>query len=90
LLSAKDKTLVFIDEIQEVPEAFNILRYFYESYLEIAVIVAGSMLETLFKKNSSFPVGRVEYNVVRPVSFPEFLEAAGEIQALQQFTHIPL
>jgi predicted AAA+ superfamily ATPase len=90
LLSAKNKTLVFIDEIQEVPEAFNILRYFYESYPEIAVIAAGSMLETLFNKNSSFPVGRVEYKVVRPVSFPEFLEAMGEDQALQQLLNVPL
>ena len=77
-LSKKDSTLIFIDEIQEVPEALNILRYFYESEKGIAVIAAGSMLETLFDNNISFPVGRVEYKVLRPVSFPEFLAAMGE------------
>jgi hypothetical protein len=46
------------------------------------VIAAGSMLETLFGKNISFPVGRVEYKVLRPVSFPEFLQAIGETAAL--------
>src|ERR1700743_1892717 len=53
-LSKKGKTLIFIDEIQEVPEALNILRYFYESEPDIAIIAAGSMLETLFNKNISF------------------------------------
>lgn len=87
--SKRDKTLLFIDEIQEVPEALNILRYFYESVPEIAVIAAGSMLETLFDKNISFPVGRVEYKVLRPVSFPEFLEAVNETEALQYLSRIP-
>ncbi len=97
-LSKKGKTLIFIDEIQEVPEALNILRYFYESEPDIAIIAAGSMLETLFNKNISFPVGRVEYKVLRPASFPEFLDAVGESAALDylettpapQFTHTKL
>jgi len=89
-LIAKNKTLLFIDEIQEVPEALNILRYFYESEPGIAVIAAGSMLETLFNKNIHFPVGRVLYKVVRPVSFPEFLEALGDKTALKQLHTIPL
>jgi predicted AAA+ superfamily ATPase len=88
-LALKDKTLIFIDEIQAAPEALNILRYFYESEPGIAVIAAGSMLETLFNKNISFPVGRVEYKVLRPVSFPEFLEAMGEKEALKYLTRIP-
>lgn len=89
-LSAKNKTLLFIDEIQEVPEALNMLRYFYEQEPEIPVIATGSMLETLFDKNIHFPVGRVEYKVMRPVSFPEFLEAMGETAALEQLVRIPL
>lgn len=89
-LSQKNDTLIFIDEIQEVPEALAILRYFYEKEPSIPVIAAGSMLETLFDKDISFPVGRVEYKIVRPVSFPEFLGALGETAALQQLTHIPL
>jgi predicted AAA+ superfamily ATPase len=89
LLSKKDKTLLFIDEIQEVPQALNILRYFYETEPGIAVIAAGSMLETLFNNNISFPVGRVEYKVLRPASFPEFLEAMGQTEALQYIQQIP-
>ena len=47
------------------------------------------MLETLFNKNISFPVGRVEYKVLRPVSFPEFLEAMNEKEALKYLQEIP-
>lgn len=89
-LAKKSSTLIFIDEIQEAPKALNILRYFYEQAPEISVIAAGSMLETLFDKNISFPIGRVEYKVIRPVSFPEFLSAIGENAALEQLTQVPL
>jgi hypothetical protein len=89
-LTQKADTLIFIDEIQEHPEAINLLRYFYEQEPKIAVIAAGSMLETLFGKNISFPVGRVEYKVLRPVSFPEFLQAIGETAALEQLQKIPI
>jgi len=88
--SKRKKTLLFIDEIQEVPEAFNVLRFFYEQMPEIPVIAAGSLLETIFDNKLSFPVGRVEFLVVRPVSFIEFLEATGELQSLEQINHIPL
>lgn len=88
--SKKQKTLLFIDEIQEVPEALNILRYFYEEAKDIYIIAAGSLLETLFNKDVSFPVGRVEFLVVRPVSFPEFLEALSETAALKQLENIPI
>lgn len=86
----KKSTLIFIDEIQALPEALQILRYFYEQQPAIHVIAAGSLLETIFKTNISFPVGRVEYLVVRPVSFIEFLAAIGETSALQQLHTIPL
>jgi len=89
-LAKKSTTLIFIDEIQEVPKALNILRYFYELAPEISVIAAGNMLETLFDKNISFPIGRVEYKVIRPVSFPEFLSAIGENAALEQLTQVPV
>jgi predicted AAA+ superfamily ATPase len=88
--SKRKQTLIFIDEIQEVPGAFNILRFFYEQMPEIPVIAAGSLLETIFDNKLSFPVGRVEFLVVRPVSFLEFLEAAGEVQAAEQIKHVPL
>ena len=89
LLSKKANTLIFIDEIQEVPEALNILRYFHEQEPDIKVIAAGSMLETVFDKKIHFPVGRVEFKVLRPVSFPEFLEAMGEKAALEQLLTLP-
>lgn len=88
--SKRKKTLLFIDEIQEVPEAFNILRFFFEQMPEIPVIAAGSLLETIFNTKLSFPVGRVEFLVIRPVSFIEFLEATGETSALVQVNSIPL
>ena len=89
-LLQKEQTLLFIDEIQAAPEALNLLRYFYEKEPGIAVIAAGSMLETLFDKNISFPVGRVEYKVLRPVSFPEFLSAMNETSARDQLVQTPL
>ncbi|RYM33865.1 DUF4143 domain-containing protein [Brumimicrobium glaciale] len=83
-------TLLFIDEIQEMPEAVNILRYFKEDLPELAVISAGSMLETLLGKNVTFPVGRVEYKVLRPVSFEEYLTAMGEEQLLEEYAKLPI
>ncbi len=88
--SKRKRTLLFIDEIQEVPAAFNVLRFFYEQMPEIPVIAAGSLLETIFNTKLSFPVGRVEFLVLRPVSFIEFLEAIGETTALEQINTIPL
>jgi len=89
-ITEKANTLIFIDEIQEYPEAINMLRYFYEAYPEIRVIAAGSLLETIFNNGRSFPVGRVDYMVMRPFSFPEFLNAIGESMALEQLENIPL
>jgi uncharacterized protein len=83
-------TLLFIDEIQESPKVVNLLRYFKEEIPELAVIAAGSMLETLLGKNLTFPVGRVEYKVLRPVSFEEYLKAMGEDQLLTEFHKVPI
>ncbi len=89
-LAKRKETLIFIDEIQEVPEALQQLRYFSEEAPDVPVIAAGSMLESLFNTEISFPVGRVEYLVIHPVSFPEFLGAIGETAALEQLKNIPL
>ncbi len=86
---ANKSTLIFIDEIQEVAKALNILRYFYEDKPNVHVIAAGSLLESLFNRKISFPVGRVEFLVVRPVSFDEFLLAIGETVAVEQFNKLP-
>ncbi|TZF83287.1 ATP-binding protein [Pedobacter sp. BS3] len=83
-------TLLCIDEIQEVPEALNVLRYFYEEAKHIHVIAAGSLLETIFDQKINFPVGRVEFLVLRPASFDEFLDAVKENSALKQLQTVPL
>jgi len=90
LFSNRQNTLLFIDEIQEVPQAFSILRFFHEEMPEIRVIAAGSLLETIFNTKLSFPVGRIEFLVIRPVSFIEFLNAIGETTAIEQMNNIPL
>ncbi len=90
LYSKKEKTLLFIDEIQEVPEALNLLRYFYEDTPEIFVIAAGSLLEFVFRKDINIPVGRVENLVLNPFSFEEFLMALNDETALQQLYQIPI
>lgn len=69
------RMLLFIDEIQEVPEAVGLLRYFYEKMPWLYVITAGSRLQSLLKKRVSFPVSRVEYLNLRPFSFTEYVNA---------------
>ncbi len=83
-------TLLFIDELQEAPKVVNLLRYFKEEKGDLSVIAAGSMLETLLGKNLSFPVGRVQFRILRPVSFEEFLGALKENMVLEQLKKIPL
>jgi len=89
-IGKKKDTLLFIDEIQEVPEAINILRYFYEEIPALHVVAAGSLLETVISEQVRIPVGRVEYRVMRPFSFDEFLQAMNETSAVQQLHHVPL
>ena len=69
------RMLLFIDEIQELPQAVAMLRYFYEKMPWLYVITAGSRLQNLLKSNVSFPVSRVEYLNLRPFSFMEYLNA---------------
>jgi predicted AAA+ superfamily ATPase len=85
------RTLLFLDEIQNSPNAINYLRYFREKLPEIFVIAAGSLLDAvLAQEEITFPVGRVEYSVVRPLSFLEFLSATNEEQALEAIENVPL
>jgi predicted AAA+ superfamily ATPase len=85
-----EKTLIFIDEIQMVPEAVAQLRYFYEKAGDLYVIAAGSMLESLINRHINFPVGRVEFCVLHPLSFQEYLIATGEEKTLELLTKIPV
>lgn len=68
------ESLLFLDEIQECAAAVKSLRYFYEKHPEQHVIAAGSLLEFLFQE-ISFPVGRVQFLRIFPMSFEEFLWA---------------
>ena len=86
----KGETLLFIDEVQEVPEAIALLRYFYEELPELDVIAAGSLLEFTINEVPSFPVGRVEQYPIYPVDFEEFLEAMGESVALSYYKQQPI
>jgi len=85
----RHETLLFIDEIQQVPKAISQLRYFYEQIPELHVIAAGSLLETVLSENISIPVGRVEYRVLRPVNFYEFLLALNETPSAEALTTMP-
>ncbi|HDS06793.1 MAG TPA: DUF4143 domain-containing protein [Bacteroides sp.] len=82
--------LLFIDEIQESPEAIQMLRFFYEDYPELHVICAGSLLELALNDIDSFPVGRVRQLVLHPFDFEEFLNAIGNTNALEVLNSIPV
>ena len=72
-----EKTLFFFDEIQECKEALNSLKYFCEEAPEYHIIAAGSLLGVAINEgNYSFPVGKVSFLQMYPVSFREFLRAA--------------
>lgn len=83
------ETLLFIDEIQNSSKAVAQLRYFFEEIPELYVIAAGSLLETVLDINIAFPVGRVEFLVMHPVSFEEFLIATDRKQALKMLRTVP-
>ncbi len=85
------KTLIFIDEIQNSPVAVKMLRFFYEELNEIFIIGAGSLLEIMLEKfDISFPVGRVEYLYMYPMSFCEYLNAKKEVPALEAINELPI
>jgi predicted AAA+ superfamily ATPase len=70
------RDLLFFDEIQSCHRAIMALRYFYEECPALHVIAAGSLLEFAMQ-DISFPVGRVQFLTLYPMSFPEFLLATG-------------
>lgn len=79
------KTLLFLDEIQECPNAIKALRYFKEKMPRLHVIGAGSLLEfSLNDENFRMPVGRIQFMYLKPFSFKEFLTATGNLQ-LREF-----
>ncbi len=73
-----ENTLIILDEIQEAPGALTSLKYFQENAPEYYVIAAGSLLGVALSQHTSFPVGKVEFLDLHPLSFSEFLEALEE------------
>jgi len=84
------RTLLFIDEIQNSPQAMAHMRFFYEPAKQLHVIAAGSLLERVMEPDRpAFPVGRVQYLFMYPLTFEEFLGAMGEEKALTFYHQIP-
>lgn len=94
LIDAND-TLIVFDEIQSAEKGLTSLKYFCENAPEYYVIAAGSLLGMGLHSNLSFPVGKVNFLDLRPMSFSEFLSALGEEQLAgalvkQDWTILPL
>jgi predicted AAA+ superfamily ATPase len=73
-----DETLIIFDEIQFCNEALTALKYFYENASSYHIVSAGSLLGIALSKPLSFPVGKVDFLTLRPMSYYEFLLAHGE------------
>lgn len=72
------KTLVFLDEVQEVPQVVASLKYFCEDAPDIFIAAAGSLLGVMNMAGSPFPTGKVDILHLYPMTYLEFLEAIGE------------
>lgn len=78
-----ENTLIILDEIQETPKALKALKYFCENAREYHIISAGSLLGVAIHGGTSFPVGKVDFLDLMPLSFFEFLEALDKKELLQ-------
>lgn len=78
-----ENTLIILDEIQETPKALKALKYFYENANQYHIVSAGSLLGVAIHEGTSFPVGKVDFLDLAPLSFFEFLEALVEENLLQ-------
>lgn len=74
------ETLLIFDEVQEAPRALTSLKYFCEEAPEYAIVAAGSLLGVAMHQGTSFPVGKVNFLDLYPMSFTEFLNATGNEQ----------
>lgn len=71
-------TLIIFDEIQSAEKGITSLKYFYENAPQYFIVAAGSLLGMGLHSNASFPVGKVDFLYLRPMSFSEFLSALNE------------
>ncbi len=78
-----ENTLLIFDEIQEVPKALTALKYFNENAPEYQIVCAGSLLGVALHQGTSFPVGKVEFMDLYPLSFTEFMRAMGKEQFVE-------
>jgi uncharacterized protein len=76
--------LLIFDEIQEAEKGLTSLKYFYEQAPQYYIIAAGSLLGISIQNNNSFPVGKVDFLQLYPMSFTEFLENIGEKMLLKE------
>lgn len=75
-----DNVLLIFDEVQEVPRALTSLKYFHENAPQYHIVCAGSLLGIALHQGTSFPVGKVDFLKLYPLSFREFLMAIGQEQ----------
>ena len=80
----KKNTLLIFDEIQEADRGLTSLKYFYENAPEYNIIAAGSLLGIAMQHKNSFPVGKVDFLNLYPLSFYEFLLNTGEERLLEE------
>ena len=73
-----EKTLIIFDEVQDCPKVINSMKYFCENAPEYHIACAGSLLGIALAKPSSFPVGKVNFLQIDPMTFTEFLMANGD------------
>lgn len=73
-----EKTLIIFDEVQDCPKVINAMKYFCENAPQYHVACAGSLLGIALAKPSSFPVGKVNFMQIDPMTFSEFLLANGD------------
>lgn len=73
-----ENTLIIFDEVQEIPRALKSLKYFQENAPQYHIIAAGSLLGIALHKGTSFPVGKVDFCDLYPMTYNEFLLACGE------------
>lgn len=88
-----DNTLLIFDEVQEVPRALAALKYFHENAPQYHIVCAGSLLGIALHEGTSFPVGKVDFLKLYPLSFKEFLmamekERFAELLDMQDFDMI--
>lgn len=83
-----EKTLIIFDEVQDSPNVLNSLKYFCENAPQYHVACAGSLLGIALSKPSSFPVGKVDFLQINPMTFTEFLMANGDNNLVEYMNEI--